>query len=151
MTEHATVDPQPLEDAFAPQPCLAESARRDERRRSGRVVLERPIRYRFPTIPAASSWARGLVENVSTSGGAFLVEGAWDLVERIESEEWVPLDVELPVGDDGDEVLRVRAEVVWVQPDGGGDAGVDRVGVTFVVDDDDRAALAELIALIATN
>ena len=147
MTDRAPADPRPVEDAFAPRSFVeATDSKVEERRRERRVVIKRPIRYRFPTIPAASTWAHGLCVNLSESGGAFLVDGAWDLVERIENEEWVPIDVELPCFNEGDETLRVRAEVMWVQPDGGGEAGVDRVGVSFVIEDEDRTQLREIIA-----
>jgi hypothetical protein len=137
-----------LEDAFAPpeQPELLRSKGGDERRYAPRVVIERPIRFRFPTIPAAATWAQGLVVNLSETGGAFLVDGAWDLVERVENEEWVPIDVEIPLDDEGKEKLRLRAEIVWVQPDGGGEGGVDRIGASFVpATDRDRAALRALL------
>ncbi len=151
MAKRAPSEPATLEDAFAPEETRnAESAVRDERRIAPRVVLERAIRYRFPTIEAASTWEQGLVVNLSETGGAFLVDGAWDLVERIENEEWVPLDVEL-IGDDGGGTrLRLRAELVWVQPDGGGGSGVDKVGASFgAVSEDDRARLRELLQTAA--
>ncbi|MGE0145445.1 MAG: hypothetical protein AB7T19_19325, partial [Planctomycetota bacterium] len=79
MSDRAPMEPQTVEDAFSPDSSnQAVGSRVDERRHAARVVLERPIRYRFPTIPAASVWARGLVANLSATGGAFLVEGAWD-------------------------------------------------------------------------
>lgn len=136
-----------LEDAFAPpEPMPGQKAKSDERRYANRVDLERPIRYRFPTIPAAATWSQGLVVNLSETGGAFLVDGAWDLVERIESEEWVPIDIEILIDQEGKQKLRLRAEIVWVQPDGGGEGGVDRVGASFApATDRERRMLHDLL------
>ena len=144
MAEPADRRPTMLEDAFAPTERLPElpPTAADERRIAQRIAVEGPMRYRFPTIPAASSWSHGVVVNLSSTGGCLLVDGGWNLGERLETEEWVPLDIELHPGD-GD-TLRLRTELMWVQPDGSG--GVDRIGVRFVGgEDEDMARLTALV------
>jgi hypothetical protein len=131
-----------LEDAFSPIAAAAPELQqtKDERRIAERVDLDAHARYRFPTIPAAGAWTQGVVVNLSETGGCFLVDGGWDLLERLESDEWVPLDVEL--SPPGERALRLRAEIIWVQPDHGGDGGLDRLGVRFdAADPDERARL----------
>jgi hypothetical protein len=69
--------------------------------------------------------------DLSDGGASFLVDGAWRLVERIETDDFVVIEIELEPGSAPDDPLRLRGEVVWVQPDGGGATGVDRIGVRF--------------------
>lgn len=131
-----------LEDPFSPIEAAARELPQtsEERRIAERIELGADARYRFPTIPAAASWSHGVVVNLSETGGCFLVDGGWSLVERLDDDEWVPLDVEFHPA--GDVALRLRGEIMWVQPDGGGEGGVDRVGVRFdAVTPDDRARL----------
>lgn len=145
-TKPWTLEAPKLEDPVAPPAEMPDPQAKDNRRYAIRVDLERPIRYRFPTIPAAAMWSQGLVVNLSETGGAFLVDGAWDLVERIESEEWVPIDIEILIDEEGKQKLRLRAEIVWVQPDGGGEGGVDRVGASFApATDRERRMLRNLL------
>jgi len=145
MADTADREPTMLEDAFAPSerlPELPPTDAPDERRIAQRIAIEGPMRYRFPTIPAASRWSHGVVVNLSATGGCLLVDGGWSLAERLEADEWVPLDVELHPGDGAP--LRLRTEVMWVQPDGSG--GVDRIGVRFVAgESDDMDRLAALV------
>ncbi len=102
--------------------------RRDEDRRDDRPC-ERDVRYRLTGL-ADAGWSHGVTVDVSETGGTFLVDGAWHIVERIEGEDSVPIALELPCIASNDPI-RVRGEVVWVQPDGGGSEGVDRIGVRF--------------------
>lgn len=152
MQDDVSNDLPTLEDAFSPVDAAARELPRtaEERRLGERVDLAGHARYRFPTIPAASTWTQGLVVNLSDTGGCFLVDGGWSLIERLEVEEWVPLDVELHP--DGDEPLRIRAEIMWVQPDGGGEGGLDRVGARFdAIAPEERDRLRLLIDTVGSN
>lgn len=136
-----------LEDPFTPPELHSELPQNaDDRRIARRVDLGGQARYRFPTIPAADSWTHGVVVNLSATGGCFLVDGGWNLGDRLEDDEWVPLDVELTV--EGDPPLRLRAELMWVQADHGGDGGLDRVGARFdAITPDDRDRLHRLLSV----
>ena len=100
-----------------------------ERRRNARVEICLPVRYRFPQV-AGSGWVQGLVLNLSETGGAFLVDGAWPHAERVDGGDG--FRVELEIGDPyGGAALHLAGSVVWVRPDGGGAEGIDRIGVRF--------------------
>ncbi|MDA0934301.1 MAG: PilZ domain-containing protein [Planctomycetota bacterium] len=131
MFEPVSDDLSTLEDAFSPVEAAAAGLpqSREERRIAARVDFDAHARYRFPSLPAARAWMHGVVVNLSETGGCFLVDGGWDLLSRLEGDEWVPLDVELHP--EGQQPIRLRAEIAWVQPDQGGDGGLDRVGARF--------------------
>jgi hypothetical protein len=142
MFEPVSDDLTTLEDAFSPVEAAAAGlpTTREERRIAARVDFDAHARYRFPSLPAARTWMHGVVINLSETGGCFLVDGGWDLLSRLEGDEWVPLDVELHPP--GERPIRLRAEIAWVQPDQGGDGGLDRVGARFdAVGPEDMARL----------
>jgi hypothetical protein len=147
MLEPVSDDLSTLEDAFSPVNAAAAGLpqTREERRIAARIDFDAHARYRFPSLPAARSWMYGVVVNLSETGGCFLVDGGWDLLSRLEGDEWVPLDVELHP--EGEGPIRLRAEIAWVQPDQGGEGGLDRVGARFdAVGAEDLERLQEFLA-----
>ena len=84
--------------------------------------------------------ARRREQSLRIDDAASLSGVSVDLLSRLEGDEWVPLDVELHPP--GERPIRLRAEIAWVQPDQGGDGGLDRVGARFdAVGPEDMARL----------
>ncbi|MEO0479834.1 MAG: PilZ domain-containing protein [Planctomycetota bacterium] len=118
----------------------------EDRRRQERFEVRLPVRYRYPAVKN-SNWVHGLVLNLSETGGAFLVDGAWPHAERVDGGDGFRIEIELD-GVPGNGRLHLAGGVVWVDPDGGGAEGIDRIGVKFTDPTDEeierlRAALAE--------
>ncbi len=115
-----------------------------ERRRAGRVEVRLPVRYRFANV-GNCGWAHGVVLNLSDTGGAFLVDGAWPHAERVDGADGFRIELELGVPGGG--WLALAGGVVWIRPDGGGGEGIDRIGVRFT--DLDDVTQSKLTAILA--
>ncbi|MBK8976666.1 MAG: PilZ domain-containing protein [Planctomycetes bacterium] len=114
-----------------------------DRRRGQRRSVRLPLRYRFLSV-GATRWSHGIVLNLGESGGAFLVDGAWDYAERVDGADGFRMEVR--IGDPEGGEIQLAGSVVWVRPDGGGAEGIDRVGVRFTdVADDDLIRLRHVL------
>ena len=83
--------------------------------------------------------------NLSETGGAFLVDGAWPHAERVDGGDGFRIELEL--GMPGGGWLALAGGVVWIRPDGGGGEGIDRIGVHFTdLDDVTRSKLTVILA-----
>lgn len=135
-------------DAQYPQDLAEEQARtfatKSDRRSQHRQEVRLPVRYRYPGV-RRSQWSYGIVLNLSETGGAFLVDGAWPYAERVDGADGFRIELEV-TGLPDQRPLHLAGGVVWITPDGGGAEGIDRIGVKFTdLEDEELVRLRHVL------